>query len=139
MKELAEKVVELRLASRRACMCENQDNVKKSTLSLRTKVLYLISKGCSPKEITLRLCIAKTNLALITTALVNGGLILKTRNTKDKREIIFSLTAKGKKELNDCLETIAEAFKNILTGSKEKNDAIRKIDEVLEIFSYLSY
>ena len=139
MNDLAEKVIELRLASRRACMCENQDNNKKSTLSLRTKVMYLIRKGFSPKEISLKLCIAKANLALITSALAKDGLIVKSHKSKDKREISFDLTAKGDRALDECLETIAQAFKNVLTGTKEKNDAIKKIDEVLEIFSYLSY
>jgi len=139
MKELAEKIIDVRLATRRACMCENQGNRKKSTLSLKTKVMYLISKGCSPKEMTLTLCIAKTNLALITSGLCEDGFVAKSRNPRDKREIIFTLTAKGKRYLSDCLDNIAEAFKNILTTDEEIEGATAKLDAVLEILSYLSY
>lgn len=138
MKLLADKIIELRIATRRACMCENTDNKKKSTLSLKTKILYLISKNCSPKEITLMLCIAKTNLALIAKSLIDDGLIVRHRNPRDKREISYTLTAKGKKYLNNCLEIIEDNFKNVFSDEKEYDQAVEKIDRVLETFSYIS-
>ncbi len=138
MKLLADKIIELRIATRRACMCENTDNNKKSTLSLKTKILYLISKNCNPKEITLMLCIAKTNLALIAKSLIADGLIVRHRGLRDKREISYTLTAKGKKYLNSCLEIIESNFKNIFADEKEYAQAIEKIDQVLDTFSYVS-
>ena len=139
MHELANRIVDLRLSLRRACMCENTDNNKKSTLSLKTKVLFLISRGANAKEITLTLCIAKTNLALITSSLIEDGFIVKSKNPKDKREIIFTATAKGKRYLSNCLDVIEQSFKNILTEKKEYADAVQKLDGVLEILSFLSY
>lgn len=52
MYELAEKIIELRLATRRACMCEGKGRSKKNTLSLKTKVLFLIGKNTLPKKLS---------------------------------------------------------------------------------------
>ena len=78
MKKIADTVIELRIATRRACMCETQAGKKKSTLSLKTKVLYLVYNNCPAREIMLTLCIAKTNFAQIVAALIKDGETLAT-------------------------------------------------------------
>lgn len=61
---------------------------EKNTLSLKTKLLFLIERGLSSREILSALAIAKTNLAALTKELANDGLIQKrgTRAT-DARKI----------------------------------------------------
>ena len=79
MYDLAKGIIALRLATRRACMCEGKGQTKKNTLSLKTKVLFLIAEGCSPRDIIACLMIAKTNLALLTRDMATEGLIVKTK------------------------------------------------------------
>ncbi|MFR6641335.1 MAG: MarR family transcriptional regulator [Christensenellales bacterium] len=67
-------------------MCEGDGGVKKSTLSLKTKLLFLIERGLSSREILSALAIAKTNLAALTKELASEGLIEKTRDARDRRE-----------------------------------------------------
>lgn len=138
MEKISETVIKLRIATRRACMCENAENKKKSTLSLKTKVLYLISAGCIPKDIMLTLCIAKSNLALTAAALIRDGFIVKCRGYGDKREVRYALTGKGKKYLNGCLAVIEKRFKSAYSDEESYLKAREKLNDALEIFAYLN-
>ena len=137
MKKIADTVIELRIATRRACMCENQSDRKKSTLSLKTKVLYLVQKGLSVKDITLVLCVAKTNLAQIISSLIKDGFMLKSRAYDDRREVRLMVTGKGRKYLSDCKAAIESRFKNAYSEEESYGGALRKLDEALEVFSYI--
>ncbi len=106
MYDLAKSIIALRLSTRRACMCEGKGQTKKNTLSLKTKVLFLIAEGCCAREITACLMIAKTNLALLTRDMADEGLIVKTKGTTDHREVNFSLTQAGREYLDKRLSVI---------------------------------
>lgn len=108
MYELAKSIIALRLSTRRACMCEGKGQTKKNTLSLKTKVLFLISEGCGAKEIIPALMIAKTNLALLTRDMAAEGLIVKTKGANDHREVNYSLTERGVAYLNERLASVEE-------------------------------
>ena len=138
MKKISESVIDLRIATRRACMCENADNNKKSTLSLKTKVLYLIAHGCSPKDIQLILCIAKTNLALIAAALEKQGFIVKSRAYDDRRHVTYAVTGKGKKYLASCLEIIEKSFSAAFPDKESYQAALKKLEDALEAFSFIN-
>ena len=138
MYDIADKIIELRLNTRRVCMCEGDKN-KKSTITLKTKVLFLIAQGLSTKDIILSLGIAKTNLALLTSSLSDEGLIIKKKKIDDKREKSYTLTEKGKQHLVSVKEKINLAFKTVITNDEEFDDAISKIDEVLSLMSFIGY
>lgn len=133
MQALAELIIELRLATRRMCMCEGKAGARKSTLSLRTKVLYLIAHDCSAREIAARLHIAKTNLAQLTTSMAADGLIDKTQGDLDRREVLFSITEKGKSYLDERLRAIDENAEPWLggAGAEENAELIGRVVELL--------
>ena len=119
-------------------MCEGEKN-KKSTITLKTKVLFLIAQGLSTKDIILSLGIAKTNLALLTSSLSDEGLIIKQQKLDDKREKSYTLTVQGKQHLDSVKEKINLAFKTVITTDEEFESAIKKIDDVLDLMSYIGY
>lgn len=126
MHELAKSIIALRLSTRRACMCEGKGNTKKNTLSLKTKVLFLISEGCGVKQIIASLFIAKTNLALLTRDMAEEGLIVKTKGSADRREVNFALTELGRAYLDERLAAIEE---NV--GFKDSPDAEKIIEAAI--------
>jgi DNA-binding MarR family transcriptional regulator len=117
-------------------MCESAQS-KKSTMNLKTKVLFLIERGNATKDIIWNLNIAKTNLALITSALEHDGLITKTQKLRDKREKNYTLTDKGIKYLSERKEIINALFKTLITSESDLEDASNKIDEVLDLLSFV--
>lgn len=130
MHELAKSIIALRLSTRRACMCEGKGNTKKNTLSLKTKVLFLISEGCGVKQIIASLFIAKTNLALLTRDMAEEGLIVKTKGSADRREVNFALTELGRAYLDERLAAIEEnvGFKDNPEAEKIIESAIMLLD-----------
>lgn len=130
MHELAKSIIALRLSTRRACMCEGKGNTKKNTLSLKTKVLFLISDGCGVKQIIASLFIAKTNLALLTRDMAEEGLIVKTKGSADRREVNFALTELGRAYLDERLAAIEEnvGFKDSPEAEKIIEAAIMLLD-----------
>ena len=109
-------------------MCEGDGGVKKSTLSLKTKLLFLIERGLSSREILSALAIAKTNLAALTKELASEGLIEKTRDARDRREKMYSLTPEGERCLRLRKEAIEANFSEAAGGKeKEAGDLIRKL------------
>lgn len=138
MYDVADKIIQLRLNTRRVCMCEGEKN-KKSTITLKSKVLFLIAQGNGTKDIISSLGIAKTNLALLTSSLSDEGLIIKKQKSNDKREKLYQLTKKGEKHLADIKEKINLAFKTVITNDEEFSDAEEKIDAVLNLMSFVGY
>lgn len=130
MHELAKSIIALRLSTRRACMCEGKGNTKKNTLSLKTKVLFLISEGCGVKQIIASLFIAKTNLALLTRDMAEEELIVKTKGSADRREVNFALTELGLAYLDERLAAIEEnvGFKDSPEAEKIIEAAIMLLD-----------
>lgn len=135
MYDIADKIIELRLATRKACMCEGSCN--KSTLNLKTKVLFLIDKGYSAKDIIATLSIAKTNLALLTSALEKDGLIKKIQRARDKREKAYYITEKGETFLYERKRVINDSFARIFSDDEQFDDACAKVDEVLSLLSFI--
>ena len=135
MNSISEKLIELRIATRYAC---NSDNRKGGTVSLRTKLLYLLSlRPHTPTELMTKLCMVKSNLAILCNKAAESGLISKQKTSADKRVIAYEITPKGKDELNDTLNSLENEFKRILTSEKEYNESIGNIDAVLNLLSFL--
>lgn len=135
--ELAEKLVELRIATRSATMCENVSGKNKNTLSLKTKILFLLKNDSLPPiDIMTTLHLAKTNLALLTGEMEREGLITKDKQLRDKRLVYYSITDKGKEYLNARLDIIESALKKAFHGD-EYDKAFKALSEAVAVLSFL--
>lgn len=134
---LSEKLVELRIATRSATMCESMSGKSKNTLSLKTKILFLLKeKSLPPVDIMTTLHLAKTNLALLTTEMASEGLITKDKQQYDKRVIYYSITDAGKEYLNARLDIIEAALRKAFPG-EEYEKAFKALDEAVDVLSFL--
>lgn len=134
---LAEKLIELRIATRGATMCESANGKSKNTLSLKTKILFLLKdKSLPPIDIMTTLHLAKTNLALLTGEMARDGLITKDKQPRDKRIIYYSLTEKGKEYLEARVNIIESALKKAFQG-EEYDKAYKALDEAVDMLSFL--
>lgn len=131
MYELSDSLIELRLATRRACMCESGNGAKKNTLSLKTKVLFLIAKNYNSREILSTLLIAKTNLALLTREMASEGLIEKTKGEIDRREVCYALTQKGAQYLQERKKSIEESMSVVATNDENYKKAVALIEKAI--------
>ncbi|MDR0426372.1 MAG: hypothetical protein LBH24_04280 [Clostridiales bacterium] len=130
MADLGEKIIELRLAARRSCMCEETENGrKKSTLSLKTKILFLLSRGAPPKAVMSELFIAKTNFSAIAKELFFERLIEKRRSPDDKRAVFYSLTQEGEAYLETRIERIERQWN--VGGDMSETDAVELLDRTI--------
>jgi len=86
----------------------NLNKPKSEGLSIKNKVLFIIENNpnCSPATIIHQLNIAKSNLAIMCKGLIDIGLIDAKRCEEDKRNIVYNITEKGQKEVNELLEDL---------------------------------
>lgn len=134
---LAEKLVQLRIATRGVTMCESLNGKQKNTLSLKTKILFLLKDNdLPPIDIMTSLHLAKTNLALLTGEMARDGLITKEKQARDKRIIYYSLTDKGRDYLEARLQIIETALKKAF-GKEEYDKAYETLDEAVNVLSFL--
>ena len=135
MKELGENLIELRIATRSAC---NFEQGKGCAVTLRTKTLFLLSKKpCSPPELMEQLCMVKSNLALLCNKMVKDGVIVKVKNSDDKRVISYYITEKGEKELAVTVKKIEEKFKGIFSNEKEYEVGMQKFRDLIDLLSFI--
>lgn len=134
---MAEKLVELRIATRGATMCESLNGKSKNTLSLKTKILFLLKdKSLPPIEIMTALHLAKTNLALLASEMAREGLITKEKQQFDKRVVHYSITMLGKEYLDARLSAIESALAKAFTG-EEYTKAYEALDNAVNTLSIL--
>lgn len=109
---------------------------KRSVLTAKQKVLFLLSeqKEVAPSYLIEKLGIAKSNLALLCSGMVNEGLISVAKNQEDKRNITYSITSKGERELATFLDDMDKELSEVIANDKEYRLLEKKLDEILEIF-----
>lgn len=109
---------------------------KRSVLTTKHKVLFLLSeqKEVAPGYLIEKLGIAKSNLALLCSGMVSEGFITASKNQEDKRNITYSITEKGNKELNVFLDDMDKELADVIVSDKEYRLLERKLDEILDIF-----
>ena len=135
---ISEKIIELRLATRKATMCENTGNYKKNTLNLKTKILFLLrNREMTPDEIISILLIAKPNLTILTSSMIEEGLINKEKKSTDKREISFSITQKGLSYLEKRLDYIDNIFDKVIDNEDTFNKISAEIDDLVNLISFI--
>lgn len=77
--------------------------------SQEQQVLFLIDTGfVTPKLLIEKLGIQKTNLSLICKNLLQKKLILKSKFSEDKKQIMYSINTKGKNRLTTKLKEMQE-------------------------------
>lgn len=134
---LSEKLVELRIATRGATMCESVNGKPKNTLSLKTKILFLLKdKSLPPIDIMTALHLAKTNLALLAGEMAREGLITKDKQQYDKRVVYYSITDLGKNYLNARLSAIEASLLKAFPG-EEYDKAFKTLNDAVNILSFL--
>lgn len=137
-KSVSKSAVELRIATRRACMCERAGDKKKNTLSLESKILFLIrDRPLTPMDVIDRLQIQKTNLAALTKRMEKDGLLIK-RKTEGRREIAYEITEYGRASLDAKLNIIETNFRKFLLSEEEYAAAVDTLDSALRLLSFLS-
>lgn len=133
--KLQEQFVELRIMLQSICDGFDAENLnKKSSLTMRTKVLYALSKNerCCPSVLIDKLGIAKSNLALLCKTMCEDGVIFAVKSEQDKRNIYYSITEKGLAELNGFYNAMAEEIK--LTD-RETKVMEKKFSEIIEFIN----
>lgn len=134
-KTAGELLIELNIAARSACDVSAADA---EPLTLRIKLLYLISQGpLTPAELMSKLCMVKSNLALLTARMQKDGELIKERRSKDKRAVVYSITEKGMDVLKRTVVALEDKFKGLLTTEKEYDECVGKFDAMLDMLSFL--
>lgn len=135
MESMGKKLIELRIATRNAC---NLSHGRGSGVTLRLKILYLLDVAPrSPIELIEKLCMVKSNLAILCNKMTVDGVITKVKHAEDKRIISYNITDKGRSELYETLALLDEKFKGVLTSDKEFDNAVKVFDEVLDLLSFI--
>lgn len=101
---------------------------------MRTKVLYVIHKypSCPPSTLISSLGIAKSNLALLCKSLCDDGVIEATKGDRDQRNVYYTITPKGERELYEFYASMANDVK--LT-SREQVSMEKKFDDIIAFFN----
>ncbi len=136
METIGEKIINLRLYSRKACISAGDNS--KTAVGLKEQLLcLLLKKNLAPAEIMNTLLITKANVAHLSDSMIKEGLMVKMVSLRDRRQIEYRITQKGIDEITIKIDKITAAFKNILTNEKEAEDAAKCLDEVIRIMSFL--
>ena len=101
----AKSIIELKLVSDRIA---EGTGFGAGVFTVKYQILYLISaKGqTSPQDLILELNMAKSNLALIAKKMISEGLIVRTKEVGNKKQIYYIITEKGQKELDIKMRAI---------------------------------
>ena len=98
---------------------------------IKHKLLHLISKKekATPNYLIEILHMARSNLAICCNGLVKQGLIEKNKEPENKKEIFYTITEKGKEELNNKLNKTEESFNKI----RNKNKIVKLASELSKL------
>jgi len=121
-------------------LCDGFDvtcNSKKSLLTSKIKMLHLLNleDKISPSLIICKLGIAKSNLAILATSMIEEGLITKIEDTFDRRVIYYSITEEGKKLLNESLSIIDAQVCNCSKNINKCKQINKKLEELIKLLS----
>ena len=116
--------------------CDGFNNVtfnKNNTLTFKSKFLHLLARygERSPQFFIEKLCLAKGNLTQLCKPLLEEGVIMVKKNTKT-RGILYALTEKGNKALENIYISQRNQFSNLTLERKQllelkANELIKQI------------
>ena len=121
----AKGIIELKLASDRIAEGKGKGA---GVFTVRYQILYLIASNdkISPQELIYELKMAKSNLALITKKMIKDGVISSFKEEGNRKQIYYSITDQGKKEL----QTKMDAINNMQT--KESKEMVMHLMKTVE-------
>ena len=121
----AKSIIELKLASDRIAEGKGKGA---GVFTVRYQILYLIASNdkISPQELIYELKMAKSNLALITKKMIKDGVISSFKAEGNRKQIYYSITDQGKKEL----QTKMDAINNMQT--KESKEMLMHLMKTVE-------
>lgn len=121
----AKSIIELKLASDRIAEGKGKGA---GVFTVRYQILYLIASKdkISPQELIYELKMAKSNLALITKKMIKDGMISSFKEDGNRKQIYYSITDQGKKEL----QTKMDAINNMQT--KESKEMLMHLMKTVE-------
>ncbi len=121
----AKSIIELKLASDRISEGKGKGA---GVFTVRYQILYLIASKdkISPQELIYELKMAKSNLALITKKMIKDGVISSFKEDGNRKQIYYSITDQGKKEL----QTKMDAINNMQT--KESKEMLMHLMKTVE-------
>lgn len=136
--KLQKQLINLRILLEKICDgFDAKDANKKSVLTMKHKVLFALYENgeTSPSYLINKLCIAKSNLALLCKGLQEEGLITSQKNESDKRNITYKLTNKGENYLNKFLQTMSQENDYLTKNEKEVKIIEKKLDDVINFLN----
>ncbi|XOQ26729.1 MAG: DNA-binding transcriptional repressor MarR [Mitsuokella multacida] len=101
-----------------------------------TLMTLRLEKSASITEMGQALLISKQQMSNICDKLLQAGLVTKTQDQEDRRRTLISLTAAGKKVLDDQNEIIRQKFLRSLNGlSTEEQEELK--DSIVNLNHYI--
>ena len=99
----ARKILEIKSLSQTICNISKNDATNNVL-----KVLYFVDEyqTISPQVLVSKLGIVKSNLALLTKNMIKDGLIYSQKSLTDGRAIMYGITPKGKRMLDEYLDNL---------------------------------
>lgn len=124
----AKSIIELKLLSDRIAEGKGKGA---GIFTVKYQLLYLISENgkTSPLELIKELNMAKSNLTLIAKKMISEGLITKKKEVYNKKQIYYTITEKGEKELAIKMKAIENVAQD---NSKEMLKHLIKTVETLK-------
>ena len=131
-------IIALRMELEKICDgFDTEDGNKKSNLTLKMKMLFLLSTHgeLSPNSLISSLGLAKSNLTILCRSLLEEGLIEVKKSETDKRTISYILTNKGEKQLKAYLNQLKVDNINLFKSERSVKALEKKLGEVLTLLN----
>ena len=124
----ANSIVWLKLLTDRICEGKNKKN---GLFSVSYQVLFVLNENerVSPKELVLSLGLAKSNLAIIAKKMMKDGLIERTKDLQNRKEIYYNITLKGKEVL---MAKLAQIENSCNESEKKETSLLQKVVQILK-------
>lgn len=124
----ANSIVWLKLLTDRICEGKNKKN---GLFLVSYQVLFVLNENerVSPKELVLSLGLAKSNLAIIAKKMMKDGLIERTKDLQNRKEIYYNITLKGKEIL---MAKLAQIENSCNESEKKETSLLQKVVQILK-------
>ena len=124
----ANSIVWLKLLTDRICEGKNKKN---GLFLVSYQVLFVLNENerFIPKELVLSLGLAKSNLAIIAKKMMKDGLIERTKDLQNRKEIYYNITLKGKEVL---MAKLAQIENSCNESEKKETSLLQKVVQILK-------
>lgn len=110
--------------------------VKKINLTIKDKILiFLYERNHAPYELIKLLSVAKSNLTLCANDLIKEGLIVKEKDSIDKRNIVYSITSKGKELAKTKIVLLEKVIFDKIEYKNNNEEFLKNIDNLIKFLN----